>query len=253
MDEALIRQWEKLESSLRGFSLQRQKALEANLTARETKADQRALYASMIDHTLLNPLSAAADVKSLCEEAQVCRFGAVCLYPCWIPKALEIRQRGEHRFAVAVVIDFPAGGESTKVRVQAVCEAFREGADEVDIVLPLPRFFSGYDQDVLEDLINIKENASGIVKVILELSALNPEQKRKAALLAFLSGADFLKTSTGVNGKAAAGDVRLLKTVAGIECGIKAAGGIRTRADAEKMIRAGATRIGTSSGPHLLK
>lgn len=208
--------------------------------------------AAKIDHTLLDPFANEEAVRGLCLEAARFRFGAVCLYPCWIPLAKHMRNELNASFRISVVIDFPGGGELTAARVNAVENAFKKGCEEVDIVIPLGLFFSGNYADVLEDLMAVREASPGIVKTILEMSRLTPLQKRDAALIAFVSGADFLKTSTGVNGKAAEEDVRLLRDVAGKWCGVKAAGGIRSRDAALSMIKAGADRIGTSAGPALL-
>ncbi|HPQ89284.1 MAG TPA: deoxyribose-phosphate aldolase [Candidatus Mcinerneyibacteriales bacterium] len=209
--------------------------------------------AQAIDHTLLDPFAREEDISRVCAEVAHFGIGAVCLFPCWIPLAKQIRDELKGTFHICVVIDFPGGGELTVTRVKAVENAFKRGCDEVDIVIPLSLFLSGNYMAVLEDLLAVREAAPGIVKVILEMSRLSPLRKKDAALIAFVSGADFLKTSTGVNGKAAEEDVRLLRDLAGKMCGVKAAGGIRSRHEAFSMLKAGADRIGSSAGPLLLK
>ena len=243
----------ELDTLLKRGVHERWKALTALETSVPHGGAEEAGLAQMIDHTLLDPFATSEDIRRVCSEAVRFRFGAVCLFPCWIPLAREVRDREEADFRISVVIDFPGGGELTTARVTAVANAFKNGCDEVDIVMPLGLFLSGDYPAVLEDLMAVKQASAGVVKVILELSRMDGLRKRDAALIAFVSGADYLKTSTGVNGRAQPEDVRLLREVAGKICGVKAAGGIRSRDTALAMIRAGADRLGTSSGPALLR
>lgn len=231
---------------------QRWEALADPRMREAVRSPDESRLALAIDHTLLDSMATEKDIRRVCREAAQFRFGAVCISPCWIPLAMAVRNEEKAVFRISVVIDFPAGGEISATRVKAVENAFKKGCDEVDIVMPLGLFLSGDYIAVLEDLLAVKEASRGAVKAILEMSRLNSVQKRDAALIAFSSGVDFLKTSTGVNGRAEREDVRLLRKIAGKFCGVKAAGGIRDRETALSMLKAGADRIGTSSGPALI-
>lgn len=202
--------------------------------------------APYLDHTLLSPGATREDLVRLCAEAREHRLGAVCVHRNALGEARSLLAGTEVK-AVAVV-DFPRGEEATGVRAIQAIEAVRSGADELDVVAPLPALLAGRYEAVLDDLRAIVRSVPVPVKVILETSRLGREQKVVAAALARCAGAAFLKTSTGFGGGGATvEDVALLRSVAGSEVGVKASGGIRTAADALAMIRAGASRIGSSS------
>jgi deoxyribose-phosphate aldolase len=146
------------------------------------------------------------------------------------------------------VVDFPRGEGATGARVIEALEAIRAGADEIDVVAPLPALLAGRYEAVLDDLRAIVRSVPVPVKVILETAALTRDQKVVAAALARCAEAAFVKTSTGFGGGGATvEDVALLRSVVGDELGVKASGGVRTAADALAMVRAGANRIGTSA------
>lgn len=202
--------------------------------------------APLLDHTLLSPGATAADLARLCDEARSHGLGAVCVRP----EALaDVRRRlaGSVVRAVAVA-DFPRGEGTTEERVREAVQAAGAGADEIDVVAPLPAVLAARWEPVLEDLRAIVRAAGVPVKVILETARLSREQKILSAALALCAGAAYVKTSTGFGGGGATpGDVALLRSVVGERMGVKASGGIRTAADALAMIRAGASRIGSSS------
>ncbi len=202
--------------------------------------------ARFVDHTLLTPGATQADVVRLCAEAREHGFAAVCLYAHAVPEAR--RALGGAPVKVAAVVDFPRGGAATSARVAEAVEAVRLGADELDVVAPLPSLAADRWEAVLEDLRAIVRAVPVPVKVILETSLLARDRKVAAAAIARCAGVAFVKTSTGfAGGGATAEDVALLRSVVGDGVGVKASGGIRTTADALAMIRAGASRIGASA------
>ncbi|HSN89816.1 MAG TPA: deoxyribose-phosphate aldolase [Anaeromyxobacteraceae bacterium] len=211
------------------------------LEAIRTPAD----LAPYLDHTLLASGASRADLERLCDEARRHGFAAVCVHGDAVADAKRLL-RGSGVLAAAVV-DFPRGEGATAARVAEAVEAVRAGADEIDLVAPLPALLSGRAERVLEDLRAVVRAAAVPVKVILETSRLDRDGKVVAAALARCAGAAFVKTSTGFGGGGATvEDVALLRAVVGDGMGVKASGGIRTAADARAMIVAGASRIGSS-------
>ncbi len=209
--------------------------------------------AKFIDHTLLKPEATPADVERLCREADAHYFYAVCVNPAFVP--LARRTLGASPVRVAAVIGFPLGANAPEIKAAEAALAYSQGADELDMVIPVGRALAGDWGAVAADVLAVREAAPGaVLKVILETGHLNEDQIRKAAEAALAGGADFLKTSTGFGPRGASlEDVRLLAEVAGGRAKVKAAGGIRSREDAWKMIEAGASRLGTSSGVALVE
>lgn len=208
------------------------------------------IIAALIDHTLLKPESTAGQIEQLCAEAAQYHFGAVCVNTCWV--ALAVQKLTGTGVKVAATIGFPWGTASTAAKVAETRQAIADGAREVDMVLAYGKLKSGDFAAVAEDIrevVRLAHKHDVIVKVILETSMLNQDEKVTACLLAKQAGADFVKTSSGFQGGGAtAEDIALMRAVVGPDMGVKAAGGVRSLADAEKMIAAGATRIGTSAG-----
>ncbi|HET8540094.1 MAG TPA: deoxyribose-phosphate aldolase [Anaeromyxobacter sp.] len=202
--------------------------------------------ARFIDHTLLAPGATREDLARLCAEARAHGFFSVCVRPPALEEARALL--GGTPVKAVAVVDFPRGEEGTGVRVIEALEAVRAGAEELDVVAPLPALLAGRWEAALDDLRAIVRSVPVPVKVILETARLRREQKVAAAAIARCAGAAWLKTSTGFGGGGAtADDVALLRNVAGEDVGVKASGGIRTAADALAMIRAGASRIGASA------
>ncbi len=203
--------------------------------------------ASMIDHTLLKQDATEADVKKLCEEARKHKFATVCLNSAFIPKAAQLL-KGSGVKPIAVV-GFPLGAGTTSAKAFEAREAIQNGAQEIDMVINVGEMKSTNYNFVLEDIRGVVEASKPYpVKVILETSLLDYEQKTIACALAKAAGAAFVKTSTGfASGGATAEDIALMRKIVGPEMGVKASGGIRTTEDAERMIKAGATRIGASA------
>jgi deoxyribose-phosphate aldolase len=209
--------------------------------------------AKLIDHTLLRPDATGADIGKLCEEAVRYGFHAVCVSPYFVETAAQaLRGSG---VGVCTVIGFPLGIAITDVKVYEARMASLAGASELDIVINIGAAKSGDWITVERDIRDIVAATGGLThKVILEACYLEKDEKTRAAMAALAAGAGFVKTSTGFGtGGATAEDVRLLKEVVGDRAGIKAAGGIKTLAQVNEMLREGATRIGTSSAPRILE
>jgi deoxyribose-phosphate aldolase len=203
--------------------------------------------ARFIDHTLLALGAAPADVARVCAEAREHHFAAVCVRPEWVRLARELLEGTKAQ--VAAVIDFHEGTATTPARIQEASAALRDGAQELDLVAPLAALRAGQYTHLFEDLRAVIGASTAPVKVILETVLLTPDQKVAGAAIAVAAGAAFVKTSTGfAGGGATVEDVALLKAVVADRAEVKASGGVRTAADALAMIRAGATRIGTSAG-----
>ncbi len=203
--------------------------------------------APFLDHTLLSTGAGAADVSRICAEARQHGFAAVCVRREWVRLAQGLLKGTGVR--VAAVVDFHEGAGTTEARVAEASAALRDGAQELDLVAPLPDLRAGRWGRVFEDLRLVIAASAAPVKVILETVLLDRDQKVAGAAIALAAGAAFVKTSTGfAGGGATVEDVALLKAVVGDRAGVQASGGVRTAADALAMIRAGATRIGTSAG-----
>ena len=209
--------------------------------------------AKHIDHTLLRTDAQRADAAKLVEEAKAYHFASVCVSPIWVSFVSEaLRDTG---VKTCTVIGFPQGATPSAVKAFETKQAIADGADEVDMVIAVGKLKDGDDAYVKSDIEAVVRAARGkaLMKVIIETCLLTDE-KRRACLLAKEAGADFVKTSTGfAAGGATAADVKLMRESVGAAMGVKAAGGIRSRADAEAMLAAGATRLGTSSGVQIVE
>ena len=210
--------------------------------------------AKYIDHTLLKTDAQRADVTKLIEEVKAYHFASVCVSPIWVSYVSEaLRDTG---IKTCTVIGFPQGATPSAVKAFETKQAVADGADEVDMVIAVGKLKDGDDAYVKADIEAVVRAARGkaLTKVIIETCLLTDEEKHRACLLAKEAGADFVKTSTGfAAGGATAADVKLMRESVGEAMGVKAAGGIRSRADAEAMLAAGATRLGTSSGVKIVE
>lgn len=205
-----------------------------------------------IDHTLLKADATRKDIEKLCAEAKQYDFVSVCVNTYWVP--LCTSELKDSDVSVCCVVGFPLGAMSTQAKAFETRQAVKDGADEIDMVINIGELKNGNDEAVLRDIEAVVQAAEGaVVKVILENCLLEKEEIVRACKLCMEAKADFVKTSTGFStGGAVLEDVRLMKeTVAG-KCKVKAAGGIRSKADMDAMIEAGADRIGTSAGISLL-
>ncbi len=203
-----------------------------------------------IDHTLLKPQATAEDITRLCHEAGEYGFASVCVNPTWVPLAANILE-GEAT-KVCTVIGFPLGATLPTVKTFETLAALQAGADEVDMVLNIGALKSRHYAFVHADITAVAQVAhthGALVKVILETALLERREKIIACILSKSAGADFVKTSTGFGpGGATEEDIALMRRIVGAEMGVKASGGVRTWADMQRMVLAGATRIGASAG-----
>lgn len=209
--------------------------------------------ASFIDHTLLKPEATLSDIEKLCQEAKDFHFFAVCVNPRWTQSARDCLQ--ESLVKVCTVVGFPLGAVPTKTKVYETQLAIHDGAEEIDMVISIGDLRSHRAEDVLSDIRAVVDAAEGkVVKVILETCLLSEDEKKRGAQLSMEAGSAFVKTSTGFSkGGATENDVRLLREIVGPHKGVKASGGIRDFATAQRMIAAGANRLGTSQSIAILE
>jgi deoxyribose-phosphate aldolase len=215
---------------------------------------ENARMADFIDHTLLKAEGTAREVEQLCAEAAEHRFAAVCVNPVWVP--LSAARLGGTGVKVATVIGFPLGANRPAIKAAEAELAARDGADELDMVAAIGAIKSGDWRHVADDIeAVVRAGAGRLVKVIIESAVLTPVEIIKVCALAREAGAHYVKTSTGFHaaGGASAEAIALMRLVVGDALGVKASGGVRDCAAALKMIAAGATRIGTSSGVAMAK
>lgn len=203
--------------------------------------------AKYIDHTLLKPDATSDQIRKLCEEARQYKFATVCVNSSHVRLAAELL-KGSTVKPIAVV-GFPLGAATAKAKAFETLEAIRNGAEEIDMVINIGALKERDYKTALNDIIAVVGAAGDIpVKVILETSQLNDEEKIVACVLSKAAGAAFVKTSTGFSGGGATvEDIKLMRRMVGKDMGVKASGGVRSYEDAMKMIEAGANRLGTSS------
>lgn len=208
-------------------------------------------FAPLIDHTLLAPAASEQHILQLCEEAERYRFAAVCIYPTYVPLAVE--QLHAKQPQVCTVIGFPSGATTAKTKLYEAQEAAENGANELDVVINLGWLKAGNTNSLHAEIASIVELTGLPVKAILETALLSADEKRLAAEVCLDAGVQFLKTSTGWQGGATVEDVKLLRQIGGDRIGIKASGGIRTPDQAIALVEAGANRLGTSRGVAILQ
>ena len=207
------------------------------------------------DHTLLKPEATEGDIKKLCEEAKEYDFASVCVNGCYVPLAASLLDGSDVK--VAAVAGFPLGASSPEVKAFEANDALENGADEIDMVINVGAL-KDKRYSVLEDeistLAGLCNEYRAVLKVILETCLLTDNEIMQACRLAKKSGADFVKTSTGFSSRGASvRNVQVMKKAVGDSVKIKASGGIRTLADAQAMIKAGADRLGCSASIQIMK
>lgn len=210
--------------------------------------------AKMIDHTLLRADATQNEMAKLTEEAKQYQFASVCVNPGWVAYAAE--QLQGTGVDICTVIGFPLGASTSETKVFETKDAIAKGATEVDMVINISALKDGKDDVVEQDIRAVVEAAAGkaLVKVIIETCLLTDEEKVRACQLAVKAGTDFVKTSTGFStGGATPEDIALMRRTVGPDVGVKASGGVRSLEDMQKMIDAGATRIGASSGVKIMQ
>lgn len=201
----------------------------------------------LFDHTILKADATRADVERVCREAAQYGFMSVCVNSFYTAFVAE-RLKGSG-VKVCTVIGFPLGQMSTRAKEAETRIAVEDGADEIDMVINVGALKDRDYETVLTDIRQVKEACGGaLLKVIIETCLLAEEEKVKACELAVEAGADFVKTSTGFStGGAVCEDVALMRRTVGESVGVKASGGIRDTQTAERMVEAGASRLGTSA------
>jgi len=213
-------------------------------------AVSREELARIIDSTNVKATATKGDIEKLCEDAVEYGFGCVCVNPVYVKLAATLLKGSKVK--VCSTIGFPFGVTLSEIKALEAVKAVENGAEELDMVINLSALKSGDYEVVKRDVaavVDVKRLSNEVtVKVIIETACLTKEEKVIACRLVKEAGADFVKTSTGFFGKGASvEDVRLMRETVGSDFGVKAAGGIRTYADAVAMIKAGANRIGTST------
>ncbi len=221
-------------------------------TPEGAKGKPRPDLARIIDHTLLKPEATRDDLRKLCSEAMAWHFFSVCVNSVNVPFCRAQLQGST--VAVCAVVGFPLGAMTPNAKAFETTEAIRAGADEIDMVLNVGALRSRDYALVLDDIAKVVGAAQGrVVKVILETGMLSRDEKVVACALAKAAGASFVKTSTGFGaGGATVEDIALMRATVGDELGVKASGGVRTAADGDAMVAAGATRLGASSSVALV-
>lgn len=210
--------------------------------------------AGLIDHTLLKADATKDQVTVICTEAKEHHFASVCVNPTWVKYSSEQLQGSDVK--VCTVIGFPLGANTPETKAFEVQNAIENGAHEVDMVINIGALKDKDDELVERDIRAVVAAAKGkaLTKVIIETSLLTEEEKIRACELAVKAGADFVKTSTGFStGGATPEDIALMRKTVGPDLGVKASGGVRNTEDANKVIEAGATRIGASAGVSIIK
>jgi deoxyribose-phosphate aldolase len=204
--------------------------------------------AALIDHTLLRPDAVRTDFERLCKEAAQHSFATVCVNSAHV--ALCTALLADCQVPVTATVGFPLGAANTAAKQAEAAQAVRDGAHELDMVCAIGALKEGLREAFVEDIRGVLDGADGrAVKVILETSLLGEAEKRRGAEWVREAGAAFVKTSTGFGGGGASeADVRLLRETVGDALGVKASGGIRDAETADRMILAGASRLGTSAG-----
>lgn len=210
---------------------------------------------SYIDHTYLKAFATEKDIEERCEEAIVCGFASVCVNPCNVKTAA--RKLAGSKVHVCSVAGFPLGTHTTEAKMFEAKQAMDDGADEIDMVINIGKLIEGdeaYVEGEVAALVRACHDRQKLLKVIVETCYLNEDQIAAMCRIVERTGADYIKTSTGFGTRGASEeDVLLFKKYLKIPAKIKASGGIRTLADAERYIELGCLRIGTSNGVEIAK
>ena len=211
--------------------------------------------AALIDHTLLKAEATRSDAERICREALEFKFASVCVNSLFTHLVADaLRGSGVN---TCVVAGFPLGANLAVAKLDEARNALSRGAQEIDMVISIGNLKAGDDEAVSAEMGSLAaavHDRGAILKVIIETSLLNNEEKVRACRLAKEARADFVKTSTGFSTAGATiADVALMRKAVGAEMGVKASGGIRTLEDLLKMVEAGASRIGTSNGVAIVR
>lgn len=218
-----------------------------------TFKSKKKYYASLIDHTFLKPEATSDDIDKIINQAKVWNFKTVCVNGTWTKYVSEKLATSD--VGITTVIGFPLGASSSASKICEVKNALNDGASEIDMVINIGWLKANQEDNIINEIKKIKQICKQkILKVIIETSLLNQEQIILATKLIMLAGGDFIKTSTGFNGRGASfEDIKTIFAITKGKVGIKASGGIKNFDDLIKMVALGATRIGTSSGVTILQ
>lgn len=206
-----------------------------------------------IDHTLLKPFATENDIQKLCADAALYDFASVCVNPCYVSLARKLLERTDVK--ICTVIGFPLGANTTEIKAAETSRAYFDGCDEFDMVINVGKLKSQDYAYVKRDIEAVIAAAKGkTVKVIIETFYLTPDEIATVSKIASEAGAHFVKTCTGFNdGAATVENIKIIKEHISSGVKIKASAGIRSYEQANALIKAGADRIGTSSGVKILK
>lgn len=215
--------------------------------------NEKPALAPLIDHTLLRPDATKAEIESLCKEALTYNFFSVCVLPVWVEDAVSFLQGSSVK--VTTVVGFPLGGNLPLIKAKEAEKAIKDGAHDIDMVICLGKAREHKFRYVKEEIEAVLKAARPpCLKVILETCEFTPEEIRSLCSASREGGADFVKTSTGFGkGGASVETIALLKECVGEHLGIKASGGIKSFVQASALLKAGATRIGSSASVLLMK
>lgn len=204
--------------------------------------------ASYIDHTVLKATATKDDIKLLCKEAKEHSFFSVCVNSCWVSYAKKELEGSPVK--VCSVIGFPLGAMSTEAKIAEAVDAVLHGADEIDMVINVGFIKSSMKTEVQNEITQIKKAIGNkVLKVIIETCYLTDEEKKLCCNLSVLSGADFVKTSTGFGSAGATyEDVQLMLDTVQDKALVKASGGVKDKETAERYVSMGVKRLGTSNG-----
>ncbi len=220
---------------------------------RAVRKEEKVMNTRLFDHTILKADATKEAVMNICREAKEYHFKSVCVNSYYTP--FVAKELAGSDVKVCTVVGFPLGQMSTAAKAAETRLAVADGAQEIDMVINVGALKDKEYEVVLADIKAVKEACGGaLLKVIIETCLLTDEEKVKACELSAKAGADYVKTSTGFStGGATYEDVALMRKTVGDALGVKASGGIRDKETAEKMIAAGASRLGTSATVSICK
>lgn len=207
--------------------------------------------APFIDHSLLLPTATLEMVEKFCEEADRFDFPSVCLHPCHVRVAVNLLLNKKPK--VSTVIGFPLGANTDGTKLYEAMEATDNGAQELDVMINIGLLKEGKINQVHREVAEICEETGQLVKAIIEMSLLTQEEQKLVTAAMMDAGVAWITSHTGWHGGVTIADVKWLQEMTKGSIGIKAAGGIKTIDQALDLIVAGATRLGTSRGPDLIR
>ncbi len=206
-----------------------------------------------IDHTILKRDAVKSEIDKVIDEAIKYEFKTICIHPTWLEYAKS--KLIETKIGITIVFGFPYGTQTTETKIFEAKDAISKGADELDMVINVGKVHENDSEYLKRELELVRKATIGTtIKLILETGLLSKDEIKYASKLGVDAGWDFIKTSTGIQTTGATvEDVEIMKKIANGSCQVKASGGVRNYEDAKAMIKAGATRIGTSNGVDIIE